>query len=158
MEAKDRFYARQMQLLKLRGKETVAPCGHRVKAFANIGRPDDVEAVLENDAEGIGLYRSEFLYIGKETYPSEEEQYRAYAKVASTMNGKLVIIRTLDIGADKVAHYFNLPEEENPALGMRAIRICLTRPEIFKTQLRALIVPRNPWQYCHYAAYDYICR
>ncbi|SPT70572.1 phosphoenolpyruvate--protein phosphotransferase [Anaerobiospirillum thomasii] len=138
MEAKDRFYARQMQLLKLRGKETVAPCGHRVKAFANIGRPDDVEAVLENDAEGIGLYRSEFLYIGKETYPSEEEQYRAYAKVASTMNGKLVIIRTLDIGADKVAHYFNLPEEENPALGMRAIRICLTRPEIFKTQLRAL--------------------
>ena len=138
MEAKDRFYARQMQLLKLRGKETVAPCGHRVKTFANIGRPDDVEAVLENDAEGIGLYRSEFLYIGKETYPSEEEQYRAYAKVASTMNGKLVIIRTLDIGADKVAHYFNLPEEENPALGMRAIRICLTRPEIFKTQLRAL--------------------
>lgn len=138
MVAKDRFYARQMQLLKLRGMETVAPCGHRVKAFANIGRPDDVEAVLENDAEGIGLYRSEFLYIGKETYPSEDEQYRAYAKVASTMNGKLVIIRTLDIGADKVAHYFNLPEEENPALGMRAIRICLTRPEIFKTQLRAL--------------------
>lgn len=138
MVAKDKFYSRQLQLQKLRGMESITPNGHKVKTFANIGRPDDVEAVLENDAEGIGLYRSEFLYIGKETYPSEEEQYRAYAKVASTMNGKLVIIRTLDIGADKKAHYFNLPQEENPALGMRAIRICLTRPQIFKTQLRAL--------------------
>lgn len=136
--AKEKFYERQLQLLKLRGKETRAPCGHKIIAAANIGSPDDVEMALENDAEGIGLFRSEFLYIGKPTYPSEDEQYRAYAKVVSTMSPRPVIIRTLDIGADKKCDYFNLPKEENPALGFRAIRICLTRIEIFKTQLRAL--------------------
>lgn len=137
-KAKDEFDARMIKLLALRGTPSKAPCGHVIKTYANIGQPDDVEAVLENDAEGIGLYRSEFLYLGRNDYPSEQEQYAAYAKVATTMNGKLVVIRTLDIGADKTAPYFKLPKEENPALGMRAIRICLTRKEIFKTQLRAL--------------------
>lgn len=135
---KDVFEQQRMRQLALRGLPGVTPDGHRVHTFANIGQPDDVEQVLENDGEGIGLFRSEFLYLGRNTPPDEEEQYRAYAKVASTMNGRLVIIRTMDIGADKKVGYFNLPEEENPALGMRALRICLTRPELFKTQLRAI--------------------
>lgn len=136
--AKDKFDQERMRQLGLRGLPGVSKLGHRVLTFANIGQVDDVEQVLENDGEGIGLFRSEFLYLGRSEPPSEEEQFKAYAKVASTMNGKTVIIRTLDIGADKKVDYFNLPAEENPAMGMRALRICLTQPEIFKTQLRAI--------------------
>lgn len=136
--AKDKFDQERMRQLGLCGLPSVSKQGHRVLTFANIGQVDDVEQVLENDGEGIGLFRSEFLYLGRSEPPSEEEQFKAYAKVASTMNGKTVIIRTLDIGADKKVDYFNLPAEENPAMGMRALRICLTQPEIFKTQLRAI--------------------
>jgi phosphotransferase system enzyme I (PtsI) len=125
-------------LQDLKGKENVTLDGTHIDIFANIGSPEDIESVLSNDAGGIGLFRSEFLYLGKNDYPAEEEQFAAYKKVLESMAGKKVIIRTLDIGADKKADYFHLEKEENPALGMRAIRICLTRPEIFKTQLRAL--------------------
>ena len=138
MAAKDVFEQQRIRQLALRGQPGISKTGHRVYTFANIGQPDDVEQVLENDGEGIGLFRSEFLYLGRSDPPSEEEQYKAYAKVASAMNGRLVIIRTLDIGADKQVDYFDLPHEENPALGLRALRICLTMPEIFKTQLRAI--------------------
>ena len=109
-----------------------------IKIFANIGSPGDVDSVLANDAQGIGLFRSEFIYMESRDYPTEEQQYAAYKKVVEKMQGKQVIIRTLDIGADKQADYFKLPHEENPAMGMRALRICLTRPEIFITQLRAI--------------------
>jgi len=109
-----------------------------IKLFANIGNPSDVDGVLVNDAEGIGLFRSEFIYLESKDYPTEEQQYDAYKKVVEKMRGRQVIIRTLDIGADKQADYFKLPREENPALGMRALRICLTKPEIFITQLRAI--------------------
>ncbi len=126
------------KLEAFRGKETITKSGKKIKLCANIGSLSDVEEVLKNDAEGIGLFRSEFLYLESNDYPSEEAQYSAYSAVAKKMGDKQVIIRTLDIGADKQADYFNLPHEENPALGMRAIRICLTRPEIFKTQLRAI--------------------
>ena len=98
----------------------------------------DLEAVEQGDGDGIGLFRSEFLYLGRDDYPSEEDQYRAYRQVAQAMAGRMVVVRTLDIGADKQASYFALPQEENPAMGMRAIRICLTRPQVFRTQLRAL--------------------
>lgn len=125
-------------LLTLKGKESMTLDGKKIWTYANIGNSKDLETVLQNDAEGIGLFRSEFLYLENEDYPSEEEQFRVYKTVAETMAGKKVIIRTLDIGADKQADYFRLPKEENPAMGCRAIRICLTRPEIFKTQLRAL--------------------
>ena len=125
-------------LLTLKGKESMTTDGRKVKIYANIGDVSDVDMVLENDAEGIGLFRSEFLYLQTSTYPTEEEQFVAYKAVVEKMGGKKVIIRTLDIGADKQIDYFDLPKEENPALGMRAVRICLTRPEIFKTQLRAL--------------------
>ncbi len=125
-------------LLDLKGKENITIDGTRVKIFANIGSIDNVGAALLNDAGGIGLFRSEFLYLEGNDYPSEEQQFSVYKKVLESMAGKKVIIRTLDIGADKQAGYFNLKKEENPALGLRAIRICLTRPEIFKTQLRAL--------------------
>ena len=129
----------QKQLLQtLKGKENVTKSGQKINLYANIGNPGDLMSVLENDAGGIGLFRSEFLYLESSTYPSEEEQFQAYRKVVETMGGKKVIIRTLDIGADKQVDYFNLDKEDNPALGYRAIRICLTRPEIFKTQLRAL--------------------
>lgn len=129
----------QKQLLQsLKGKENVTRSGQEIKLYANIGNPGDLMSVLENDAGGIGLFRSEFLYLESETYPTEEEQFQAYRKVVETMGGKKVIIRTLDIGADKQVDYFELDKEENPALGYRAIRICLTRPEIFRTQLRAL--------------------
>ena len=138
MAAKDVFEQQRIRQLALRGQPGISKTGHRVFTFANIGQPDDVEQVLENDGEGIGLFRSEFLYLGRSDPPSEEEQFKAYAKVASAMNGRLVIIRTLDIGADKQVDYFDLPHEENPALGLRALRICLTKPEIFKTQLRAI--------------------
>lgn len=125
-------------LLTLRGKENVTLDGRKVKLYANIGNSKDLAMVLQNDAGGIGLFRSEFLYLEKEDYPTEEEQFAVYKTVAETMAGKKVIIRTLDIGADKQAGYFGLAHEENPAMGLRAIRICLTRPEVFKTQLRAL--------------------
>ena len=129
----------QKKLLQtLKGKENVTKSGQKINLYANIGNPGDLMSVLENDAGGIGLFRSEFLYLESSTYPSEEEQFQAYRKVVETMGGKKVIIRTLDIGADKQVDYFDLDKEDNPALGYRAIRICLTRPEIFKTQLRAL--------------------
>lgn len=130
---------RQKELLnELKGKDAVTREGKKIKLYANIGNIKDLALVLENDAAGIGLFRSEFLYLEKDTYPTEEEQFQIYKTVLETMAGKQVIIRTLDIGADKTCSYFGLEQEENPALGYRAIRICLTRPEIFKTQLRAL--------------------
>ena len=125
-------------LLELKGKEAVSKSGKKIKLYANIGGVEDLAAVLANGAEGIGLFRSEFLYLQNSTYPTEEEQLQAYKSVAEWMAGKKVIIRTLDIGADKKIDYFDLAEEENPALGYRAVRICLDRKEIFKTQLRAL--------------------
>ncbi|MBQ8301320.1 MAG: phosphoenolpyruvate--protein phosphotransferase [Clostridia bacterium] len=127
------------ELLKaLKGKENVTLDGTRINIYANIGGVDNIGAVLVNDAGGIGLFRSEFLYLENADYPTEQQQFDAYKRVLESMAGKKVIIRTLDIGADKQVGYFNLDKEENPALGLRAIRICLTRPEIFKTQLRAL--------------------
>ena len=126
-------------LEELKGKENVTLSGKEIKIFANIGSVSDVGYVLENDAGGIGLFRSEFLYLGRTDFPTEEEQFQAYRQVLQTMAGKKVIIRTLDIGADKQVDYFNLAKEENPALGYRAIRICLKQPDIFKTQLRALL-------------------
>lgn len=125
-------------LQELKGKENVTLDGTKINIFANIGSVDNIGAVLANDAGGIGLFRSEFLYLESSDFPTEEQQFSAYKKVLESMAGKKVIIRTLDIGADKQAGYFNLAKEENPALGYRAIRICLTKPEIFKTQLRAL--------------------
>jgi phosphotransferase system enzyme I (PtsI) len=129
---------RRKQLAQFKGKPTLTRDGKEIMLYANIDSPLDIDAVLENDAEGIGLYRSEFLYLQREDYPSEDELFSAYKTVAEMLAGKRVIIRTLDIGADKQAKYFNLPEEENPALGMRAIRLCLTQPEVFHTQLRAI--------------------
>lgn len=125
-------------LLKLKGKENVTKSGKKINIYANIGSVGDMGYVLENDAGGIGLFRSEFLYIGRNELPTEEEQFQAYKQAVQNMAGKKVIIRTLDIGADKQADYLNLEKEENPALGYRAIRICLSQPEIFKVQLRAL--------------------
>lgn len=122
----------------MRGQEDVTLDGRRVKLYCNIGSPEDVSAVLSNDGQGIGLFRSEFLYLRASDFPSEEEQFEAYRQVAAAMNGKRVIIRTLDIGADKQVGYFDMKREENPALGVRAIRICLNRPEVFRPQLRAL--------------------
>lgn len=139
MQKKQKKDQEQKELLnQLKGKENVTKSGQKVNVYANIGNLADVGAVLKNDAGGIGLFRSEFLYLESETYPTEEQQFAVYKKVAETMAGKKVIIRTLDIGADKQVDYFKLDKEDNPALGYRAIRICLTRPEIFKTQLRAL--------------------
>ena len=129
---------RRQELESVRGTESVTRDGRHIDVYANIGNPDNLPQVLSNDAEGIGLFRSEFLYLGRNTFPTAEEQFEAYKKTAQTMAGKKVIIRTLDIGADKKVDYFNLATEENPAMGMRAIRICLTRPELFRTQLRAL--------------------
>ena len=123
---------------QLKGKGNITKSGQKINVYANIGNASDVGAVLKNDAGGIGLFRSEFLYLENETFPTEEQQFAVYKQVAENMAGKKVIIRTLDIGADKQVDYFELDKEENPALGYRAIRICLTRPEIFKTQLRAL--------------------
>ena len=125
-------------LEQLKGKENVTKSGRKINVFANIGNVSDVGAVLKNDAGGIGLFRSEFLYLENTAFPTEDQQFSVYKQVAENMAGKKVIIRTLDIGADKQVDYFGLDKEENPALGYRAIRICLTRPEIFKTQLRAL--------------------
>ena len=123
---------------QLKGKPNVTKDGRNVMVYCNIGSPADIDAVLQNDGGGIGLFRSEFLYLQGSDYPTEDEQFKAYKTVAERMGGRRVIIRTLDIGADKQADYFHLDKEENPAMGLRAIRICLTRPEVFRTQLRAL--------------------
>lgn len=123
---------------QLKGKPNVTKDGRNVMVYCNIGSPADIDAVLQNDGGGIGLFRSEFLYLQGSDYPTEDEQFEAYKTVAERMGGRRVIIRTLDIGADKQADYFHLDKEENPAMGLRAIRICLTRPEVFRTQLRAL--------------------
>ncbi len=135
-------------LSELKGKENVTLDGTKINVFANIGNNRDLAFVMSNDADGIGLFRSEFVYLERDIYPTEEEQFAVYKTAVQTMGGKKVIIRTLDIGADKQADYFDLPHEENPAMGMRAIRICLTRPEVFKTQLRAL---------CRAACYGDLC-
>ena len=128
----------QRLLETLKGQPNVTKDGKSIRIYCNIGSPDDVHAVQVNDGGGIGLFRSEFLYLNSSTFPTEDEQFEAYKQVLSDMDGKEVIIRTLDIGADKQIGYFDLPKEDNPAMGMRALRICLTRPEIFRTQLRAL--------------------
>ena len=125
-------------LATMKGQEDVTLDGKKINVYCNIGSPEDVAAVLNNDGQGIGLFRSEFLYLAANDYPTEEEQFQAYKAVASAMGGKRVIIRTLDIGADKQVDYFDMKKEENPALGVRAIRICLNRPEVFRSQLRAL--------------------
>ena len=137
-EKKEQAEEKKQLLQQLKGKETITKDGKKIKLYANIGNSKDLAMVLQNDAEGIGLFRSEFLFLEKEDYPTENEQFMVYKMVAETMAGKQVIIRTLDIGADKQCDYFNMDPEDNPALGYRAIRICLTRPEVFKTQLRAL--------------------
>lgn len=139
MKEKQEEDRKQKELLnELKGKENVTKSGQKINLYANIGSISDIGLVLKNDAGGIGLFRSEFLYLENDTFPTEEQQFSVYKKAAESMAGKKVIIRTLDIGADKQVDYFELEKEENPALGYRAIRICLTRPEIFKTQLRAL--------------------
>lgn len=144
-ETKARLITRGEELLRFRqhaeqyrGIPATTSEGRRIQLCANIGSPKDLDAAEQGDADGIGLFRSEFLYLGRDDYPSEEDQYQAYRQAAERMAGRLVVVRTLDIGADKQASYFALPQEENPAMGMRAIRICLTRPEVFRTQLRAL--------------------
>ena len=126
-------------LQELKGKENITLDGRKINIYANIGSVGDIGYVMENDAGGIGLFRSEFLYLGRNDFPTEEEQFQAYKQAVQMMAGKKVIIRTLDIGADKQVDYFNLGNEDNPAMGYRAIRICLKQPEIFKTQLRALL-------------------
>ncbi len=135
---RDEDLEKKSRLKELIGKENVTVDGTKINVFCNIGGPKDIPLVNENDGGGIGLFRSEFLYLENSDFPSEEQQFEAYKNVLESMKGKKVIIRTLDIGADKKVDYFNLDDEENPAMGIRAIRICLTRPEIFKTQLRAL--------------------
>lgn len=137
-KARDEELEKQRLLLELKGQENITKDGKNVLVYANIGNVKDLAYVLANDAGGIGLFRSEFVYLESSTYPTEEEQFLIYKKAAETMAGKRVIIRTLDIGADKQADYFDLDKEENPAMGLRAIRICLNRPDIFKTQLRAI--------------------
>lgn len=137
-ELKDEDLRQRAMLKELKGKPTETKSGRKLHLYANIGSTADVASVLANDAEGIGLFRSEFIYLEKDNYPTEEEQFQIYKTVAQNMAGKKVIIRTLDIGADKQIDYFDMAHEENPAMGYRAIRICLDRPEVFKTQLRAL--------------------
>lgn len=135
-------YEKQQETKKLletmKGQEDITLDGKKMLLYCNIGSPEDVAAVLANDGQGIGLFRSEFLYLSASDYPTEDEQFEAYRSVADAMNGKRVVIRTLDIGADKQVDYFDMKEEENPALGVRAIRICLNRPEVFRTQLRSV--------------------
>lgn len=144
-ETRARLLRKREELLKqremleqLKGEENITKDGKTIRVYCNIGSPEDVHSVHENDGGGIGLFRSEFLYLNSNTYPTEDEQYEAYKKVLMDMNGKEVIIRTCDIGADKQIDYFELPEEENPAMGLRALRISLARPDFFRTQLRAL--------------------
>ena len=140
MEAKrEEDVQKKLLLQEMKGKETVTLDGREIKLYANIGNVADAGIALKNDAGGVGLFRSEFLYLENSDYPSEDQQFQVYKTVAENMAGRKVIIRTLDIGADKQIGYFDLPEEENPALGYRAIRICLTRTDIFRTQLRALL-------------------
>ena len=136
VQAQNEEKARRRALI---GQPSVTQDGRKVDLYANIGGPDDLPLLQENDAEGVGLLRSEFLYLGRETYPSEDELFESYRKIVQAMDGRELIIRTLDIGADKKVDYFGLPPEENPALGLRAIRLCLTRPELFRTQLRAIL-------------------
>jgi len=131
-------HARRELFEKMRGLSTVTKSGKKIRLYSNIGSPDDLPSVLENNAEGIGLFRSEFLYLGRNNYPTEDELFEAYRKVVQGMSGRQVVIRTLDIGADKQVDYFNLDTEENPALGLRGVRICIDRPELFRTQLRAI--------------------
>ena len=139
-ETKIQEEAEKLKLLQeLKGKENITLDGRKINIYANIGSVGDIGYVMENDAGGIGLFRSEFLYLGRNDFPTEEEQFQAYKQAVQMMSGKKVIIRTLDIGADKQVDYFNLGNEDNPAMGYRAIRICLRQPEIFKTQLRALL-------------------
>ena len=138
MKKRDEQLRLQRLLETLKGQANVTKDGKTIRIYCNIGSPEDVQAVQVNDGGGIGLFRSEFLYLNTSDYPTEDQQFEAYKQVLSDMDGKEVIIRTLDIGADKQIGYFDLPKEDNPAMGMRALRICLTRPEIFKTQLRAL--------------------
>ena len=138
MELQKQDIEKKKLLQTLKGKENVTLDGKHIKLYANIGNIKDLLTVVENDASGIGLFRSEFIYLERDDYPTEEEQFKIYKTVVETMAGRQVIIRTLDIGADKQCDYFKMDKEENPAMGCRAIRICLTRPEIFKTQLRAL--------------------
>ncbi len=142
IQTEERIHEEKEKLLllkSLRGKENITSDGRKIRIYANIGSVGDVEYALENDAGGIGLFRSEFLYLGRRDFPTEEEQFAAYRQAVQMMEGKKVIIRTLDIGADKKADYFNLGREDNPAMGFRGIRICLKQPKIFKTQLRALL-------------------
>ena len=139
LKSKEKLEKREEKLLELKGRKSITKSGKKINLYANIGSLDDVDKVIENDAEGIGLFRSEFLYIGKKELPSEEMQFNVYKSVLTKMQDKDVIIRTLDIGADKKAECLNLGDEENPALGYRAIRICLNDTELFKTQLRALL-------------------
>ncbi len=138
VQKKMEYEKERTALQELKGKDNVTTDGRRINLYANIGNVSDVDKVLDSGAGGIGLFRSEFIYLGREDYPTEEEQFVIYKEVLSRMQGKKVIIRTLDIGADKQVDYFKLPHEENPAMGYRAIRICLDRPEVFKTQLRAI--------------------
>ena len=139
LQQKQREFLEQKELLEtLKGKENITLDGQKMLLYANIGNTKDLATVIQNDAGGIGLFRSEFIYLERDHFPTEEEQFQIYKQVAQTMAGKRVIIRTLDIGADKQCDYFEMEKEDNPAMGCRAIRICLTRPEIFKTQLRAL--------------------
>ena len=138
MKKREEQLKRQALLNQLKGQPNETKDGQKIKIFCNIGDPSDVPVVLENDGGGVGLFRSEFLYLNCDDYPTEDYQFEAYKKVLSDMDGKEVVIRTLDIGADKQIAYFDMPKEENPALGNRALRICLNRPEIFRTQLRAL--------------------
>ncbi len=138
MKKREEILKRQEMLKALKGQPNITKDGQSIRIYCNIGAPEDVPPVLENDGGGIGLFRSEFLYLHCDDFPTEEYQFEAYKKVLSEMGGKEVVIRTMDIGADKQIGYFNLPKEENPALGNRALRICLNRPEIFHTQLRAL--------------------
>ncbi|MDE6517379.1 MAG: phosphoenolpyruvate--protein phosphotransferase, partial [Acetatifactor sp.] len=137
-EAQKEELLKKELLQTLKGKDNITIDGQNILLYANIGNMKDLAAVLQNDAGGIGLFRSEFIYLEREDFPAEEEQFKIYRTVAETMGKKRVVIRTLDIGADKQCDYFKMEKEENPAMGYRAIRICLTRPEIFKTQLRAL--------------------
>lgn len=134
----DEYKEKNALLLSLKGKENKTIDGRRIDVFANIGNAESIKEVKENDADGIGLFRSEFIFLGRDDFPSEEEQFFVYKKIAEEMNGRKVIIRTLDIGADKQADYFGITDEENPALGLRGIRLCLSRKDVFKTQLRAL--------------------
>ena len=138
-EKQQQHRAAEDALEQFRGKPTCTADGRTIALYGNIGQPEDIDLVLQNDGEGVGLFRSEFLYLGREDYPTEDELFEAYCTAAQELEGRKLIIRTLDIGADKKVGYFQLPEEENPALGFRAIRICLKRPEIFLTQLRAIL-------------------